>query len=202
MTHYALPMTHQINNATTHFIKKNNKKCLIHNRETKPWWKCNIVQFQLHYDLTYTDDRCVKKLVRQWQFTAAIIIYLVSTSFSLIVANNESCLNYMLPVNRPMQVGHEWKCIDPWPIWSIQKTDPFDPLTHRPIVYSALPPAPRDYSFRWSPAKATSAVSELWLVALTLGTFLLLIQVIINKPGFSFSLCKSHCLKHKNQNVI
>ena len=36
----------------------------------------------------------------------------------------------MLPVN--MQVGHGWKCIDPWPIWRwpIQKTDPFDPLTH------------------------------------------------------------------------
>jgi len=41
----------------------------------------------------------------------------------------------MLPVN--MQVGRGWKCIDPWPIWPIQKTDPFDPLTHRPIVYSA-----------------------------------------------------------------
>jgi len=36
------------------------------------------------------------------------------------VANNESCLNFMFPVN--MQEGHGWKCIDPWPIW------PIDPL--------------------------------------------------------------------------
>jgi len=54
----------------------------------------------------------------------------------LIVTNNESCLNYMLPVN--MQVGHGWKCIDPWLIWPIQKTDPFDPLTDDPSTHCLL----------------------------------------------------------------
>jgi len=114
--------------------------------------------------LTYTDVRCVRKLVRPWQFTAAICFYILLTQLTcvncrastvsgksrfrcevmiwralnacLIVANNESCLNDILPVN--MQVGHGCKCIDPWPIWPIQKTDPFDPVTHRPIVYSAV----------------------------------------------------------------
>jgi len=60
------------------------------------------------------------------------LIYLLQP----IVANNESCLNYMLPVN--MQVGHGWKCIDPLPIWPIQKlTRPFDLLTHC-LVQEAL----------------------------------------------------------------
>jgi len=42
----------------------------------------------------------------------------------------------MLPVN--MQVGHRWKCIYPWSIWPIQKTDPFDPLTHHPSTHCLL----------------------------------------------------------------
>jgi len=53
----------------------------------------------------------------------------------VLKCTNMACTK-MLAVN--MQVGHGWNCIDPWPIWPIQKTDPFDPLTHRPIVYSAL----------------------------------------------------------------
>ena len=58
--------------------------------------------------------------------TSSLLIYFLQPkTVCLIVANNESCLNYMLPVN--MQVGHGWKCI-----WPIQKTDPFDPLTHDP----------------------------------------------------------------------
>ena len=46
-------------------------------------------------------------------------------------------------VNNGSQVGHGWKCIDPWPIWPIQKTDPFDPWPtdpHKtdpyPIIYA------------------------------------------------------------------
>jgi len=73
--------------------------------------------------LTYTDDRWVKKLVRPWQFTAAICFYILLTKLTvlhsfrkeqvslrdndmvcLIVANNESCLSYMLPVNMPLTV--------------------------------------------------------------------------------------------------
>jgi len=60
----------------------------------------------------YIDDRCVKKLVPPWKFTAAICFYILLTQLTESpqfqeragVANDNSCLNYMLPVN--MQVGH------------------------------------------------------------------------------------------------
>jgi len=43
--------------------------------------------------------------------TSSLLIYFLQPkTVCLIVANNESCLNYMLMVN--MQVGHGSKCID------------------------------------------------------------------------------------------
>ena len=35
-------------------------------------------------------------------------------------------------------VGHGSTCTDPWPTWPIQKSDPFDPLTHDPSTHCLL----------------------------------------------------------------
>jgi len=58
---------HLINNATTHFIKTSGLMKMQH---------CSISVTQI-----YTDDRCVKKLVRSWQFTAAICSYILLTQY-------------------------------------------------------------------------------------------------------------------------
>jgi len=105
--------------------------------------------------LTYTDDRCVKKLVRPWQFTAAVCFLYPSNTIdrpSTVLGKSTfrcdvmiwraldalKCLSHFAEDASAKYAGGS-KCIDPWPIWPIEKTDPFDPLTHRPIVYSALP---------------------------------------------------------------
>jgi len=120
-------MTHQINNATTHFIPRSKSSNL--NRQ--------VFDSRASYTNTKYSSLKIRNLRSKTNkvnfFTLQrILIYLLQP----IVANNESFLNYMLPVN--MQVGHGWKCIDPWPTWPIQKTEPFDLLTHDPSTHCLL----------------------------------------------------------------
>jgi len=130
MTHYAWPMSNQINNATMHFIKT-IKKCLIHNRWKKTLMKMQHCSISVTLWLTYTGDRCVKKLVRPWQFTAAVCFYILLTQ-SVV-----RTLQRMLPVN--MQVGQRASTHDPYdPSKKLTHLTHW-PMTHRPIVYYALP---------------------------------------------------------------
>jgi len=72
-----------------------------------------------------TDDRCVKKHA----------FLLKPKTVCLIVDNNESCLNYMVPVKCRWVTGQSASTHDPY---DHPKPEPYDPLTHDPSTHCLL----------------------------------------------------------------
>ena len=103
--------------------------------------------------LTYTDDRCVKKLVRPWQFTAAICFYILLAQLTeppqfqeRARLNALKCLPNCRQQRKLPQLhasgkyagGSRVKVHRPMTHMTHPKNWPISPMTHRPIVYSSV----------------------------------------------------------------
>jgi len=59
-------------------------------------------------------------------------------TFSFFVGGKIQWTCFSMTYGVSTMVGYGSTCTDPWPMWPIQKSDPFDPLTHDPSTHCLL----------------------------------------------------------------
>ena len=80
---------------------------------------------------------------KNWNFDssfAAVCFCILLTQLSdrASTVSGKSILSCEVIIIVTRIMGHGSTCTDPWPMWPIQESDPFDPLTRRPIACSAV----------------------------------------------------------------